>query len=319
MKLATAILASLALAAAIITAGCGKKQPPASAATTQAAPDDSQNAGPLYIAIEASLEKPFTDQINAFAKGDHAVVEPSLATALRSHATAVNEIIRVSKLDRCDFGLGDVDLTTLLPHLAQIRTLARLLNADAMRCLSEGDVNGAAGRAAAAVRMGRHVGGSASSLIDARVGMATMSIGINLINEKINPSALAPEVRSELKQLLSALDASDPAGVKASLYKDRDALVSSLRKNHFPEGDMGLGRDWSKASQRERDQAADDVTAAFERIVQVWDQRDAESQMKKIDQEIPMRSQGLMPATEKIHSSTVSFAADLSEAKKRLE
>ena len=119
--------------------------------------------------------------------------------------------------------------------------------------------------------------------------------------------------------LVDELNPTDPGRVKASLSKERDVIVSSLRKNRFPPGELELGRDWSKATQRERDQAADDLTAAFERVVRVWDQKDAEAQIKKECDDIPARSKGMMPALTKARSSCTSLMADLAGAKKRLE
>src|SRR5690606_10867886 len=108
---------------------------------------------------------------------------------------------------------------THLPHLPKLRDVARLLNTDAQRAAADGEMNEAAQRHAAMVRMSRHVG--SKSVIKQLVTYTTLQLAMNSTREIAAAPGWEAGQRDLLLAELQEIDARDPFEGDAKLRSDQ--------------------------------------------------------------------------------------------------
>jgi hypothetical protein len=267
------------------------EQPQAPSAHT--GPDaSSANAGPIYRRIAAKIPAALAERLKtALSDPDSA-----LYNQLKAQQPQVEELIAASKFTGCDFAVDrSQGLNAEAPHLADIRLLARLLGADARRCLETGDGAGAATRAAAAVRMGNQVASGARSMIEELVAMATVVVGAQIAADggnKVRSGAPGAELRAALRS--TKVGTSNQA--KSLLHSDRDVVIESLRR------DM-LTAELRKAygTQAKREAAIGPAQRAYDDAIAVWDSPDAGMRLKAIDKAAAASVPGLVPEMAVFH------------------
>ncbi len=117
--------------------------------------------------------------------------------------------------------VGDTMFGVLLPHVQRMRSLARSLQASAMRRLGDGDVDGAVDDQIAMLRLGRHVG-SQGGLIELLVGTAIEGIGQASIGQTIHSGQCRME---DLQRLAREMDALPPIPGLAKEHIDTERMV----------------------------------------------------------------------------------------------
>lgn len=131
-------------------------------------------------------------------------------------------LLRAAEGGEADWGVDLADGPgTLLPHLGKLRGSAKVLTADALRCVEDGDGAGAAARAAALFRMSRQ-STSDQVLISSLVGMAIGNLGVSLTDQLIEAGAIDAH---GARVVLAAIG--DGGGTDR--YGLRDAIVGEWR------------------------------------------------------------------------------------------
>lgn len=290
----------------LFLAACEQKSsPPAN--QSAAAPDTSaSNAAPEYLSIQASLPKEILDA--DAGKG------ASLAAALAPHAPTMQRLLDATKRADCDFGVDrSAGLDAILPHLGKMRGLARALRTDAERALAANELDPAAQRVAAMIRLGRHITQHGESMIEWLVGSAIASMGAGFVKDR--PELAKAAWKTDIQQALAEATPADPLGVKRILNAERAVTVRSLREGKIPDMSSMGGRNWKQVSQAERDQIAPVLDKFWERAIEAWDAPDAEAKLAALMQEAEAsQAKGLIAAMDKMRKSATTVQADLNAA-----
>lgn len=197
--------------------GCGQSAttPPA-AQSSQGRSDGAeqeQNAADEYRSLHAAMGATLIAALSA-SRGE---LTPELAGALPAAQPIVLRLVWATGLKRCDWGTDwSEGSRTLLPHLSELRALCRLLRADALSAAHTGNMDTAADRVAAIVRMSRHASGR--SMIETLVAYAILSTATGLVQD--HAGAWSSSQRRLMLAEFSRIDASDPLHGDASLAHD---------------------------------------------------------------------------------------------------
>ncbi len=134
----------------------------------------ANNAAGAYLRAWDSL--PFSElrALGAAAAevSDLKALTPERRELLSRHSSYIDVLIAASATPDCDWGVAfEQGWEVLLPHLGQMRQTARILRADAVRCVSEGSMIAAVERVRAMLRVSVHAAENAV-LISTLVGIA---------------------------------------------------------------------------------------------------------------------------------------------------
>jgi hypothetical protein len=177
-----------------------------------------QNAAWLYVEAANTYEEPPAELSDALEYAAHQRWPdnvPDLARFLSSAANreAMDLCTRASRMDRCQvpyFGdPGGSVMMILLPNLAHVRSLSRLLTADGHRLEAEGNLRGATERYLTVLRMGSHTA-EGLTLIETLVGVATWALGNGALQDMLTRHDLPAEDIRALLDDLGGLSARAP-------------------------------------------------------------------------------------------------------------
>lgn len=304
----TAALRCLGLVLATLVLGvsaCERKSAPPGAQPAPAA-DTATNAAPEYLAIQSTLPKELLDA--DAGKG------AALAGVITAHTAAMQRLVDATKRPDCDFGVDrSAGLDAMMPHLGKMRGLARALRADAERALAAKDLDGAAQRVAAMIRMGRHINQHGESMIEWMVGGAVASMGTGVVKD--HPELVQAAWKTDIQQAIGEATPGDPLGIKRVLVAERAMGVRSLRENTVPDMTSMGGRNWKQVPQAEREQIAPVLDKLWERAIEAWDAPDAESKLAGVMREADASTaKGLIAAVDKMRKTATTLQADLNAA-----
>jgi|GEM_PF-5337228 len=299
--------ATLALVVSILGAvSCEKKQVAAVPPATQNS--GTANAATVYVAVGEKLEKPFVDRIKEL---DPSTVNEEVIRELDTHASEVASLLAASRIDSCDFGLPVETMDTLRPHLAKCRESIRLLRADGVRCIAQGDGGGAAQRAAAIARMSLHLYKQSECCIDLLVASAASQTASNLI-EKFGSVQLPA---AEKQDLLAALDALDFSKAHEPVVNDIRLTAKFVRTGDGPADYLAT---LEAATAQQRAEAASALEALANDLPSLWDMDHPEFRITERFDKLPPLAQRLMPAISRVRIGVRDNARLVEVAKKRL-
>ena len=124
-----------------------------------------------------------------------------------------------------DYAQG-FDLT--LPHLGKMRTLARVMQADALVKLHDGHAAAAAGRIASMYRMGNHVGQD-RIVISSLVGQLVWKTGDQALQTMLDRGALGPAEADEVLRAAESLPSTDPFSYVDATIMEYDLVAHSIQ------------------------------------------------------------------------------------------
>ncbi len=246
----------------------------------------------------------------------------ALNSLLKSHTKDIERLMESLKSSDCGFEVDySPGMGTILPHLGEARPMARILVADAKRLLAAGDADGAARRIASILRISVNLTCKAQTLIELLVGTAVAELALDCV--RTHPELARAAWKTDIQQAIAAVQQSDVLNSTALVRADLDMMARSLR-----EGKMiafeGSARDWTKASQAERDAAAAHISSLAEEYLRAWKLPDAAASAAKLDaittrertspggDLLPPFSKA-RPAVEKVRASLKEISALLSK------
>jgi hypothetical protein len=294
----TRTILSLLAASLTLAFGCEQKSPapnPTPASTTPTPPTvpAEASAAPEYLAVYAALPK----EILFAEAGDGAALSATLA----QHSAVFQRLLDATKRPDCDFAVDRAaGFDAVMPHLGQMRGLARALRA-------------AAQRAAALLRFGQHLNLRSESFIEWLVAGAVGGLGAKFVTE--HPQLAKAAWKTDIQQAITEATPGDPFGLKRTLKAERAVAVRSLRENKVPDMSGMGGRNWKTVPQAERDQIANDLEKLWDRVLEAWDAPDAQAKLGTLLREAessPMK--GLLPAIDKVYKTVETLQADFSAA-----
>jgi hypothetical protein len=242
--------------------GCGSNSEPERPAEAAPAPAPaSPNAADVYASVQDGLVKP----ANAVLDNPGAL-HPMLA----QHSADIERVIEATKLPRCDFGVRYEDgLNAMMPHLGQLRGLARVLRADATRLSAAGDAQGAARRIAAMLRLAAHITAGGRSQIELLVGCAVAQMGCDLAAS--TPGLGQAAAKAEVQQALVSVQAGGVLNSSAIVREDGRLTAGALRSGQVPAGIKVMGKEVASCTPAEREAAAKKLEAFSAEVVAAWD------------------------------------------------
>lgn len=297
--------ALLALAA---IPSCGEKPGSTPAPATSSTPATA-NAADTYRTIGAELGQPLLD---AAREGN---VSDDLLT---QHAAQIDRIIEASRAETCDFHIDwSQGLNTLLPHLADLRAIARVIKADARRALAAGDLDAAAKRVAAIFRLSSHIVQNGRSVIELLVADAIAELGAEFV--KTNPQLASAAWKTDIQQAIAKLREGGTLHSGRIVRDECKSIIDSLRDGKVPDASSFGGRNWAAVSQSEREEAASKLEPILNDLVAAWDGPDAAPQLAAIMQR--GHSAGvsdLIPALDKARTAVDKLKVSIAAAEKVL-
>jgi hypothetical protein len=141
---------------------------------------------------------------------------------LQAAQGSIHLILRAAEIGEVDWDVSYEDGPgAVLPHLGKMRSSAKILVADALRCLEQGDLEGAAQRTAAVYQMAEHVT-QGEVLICSLVGMAIGNLGNELTLQLIEANAFDESRANVVLQAIQYRDGDDR-------YALREAIIGEWR------------------------------------------------------------------------------------------
>ena len=149
--------------------------------------------------------------------------------ALVSELGGVIELVRRGSSQQfSDFGLDHTQgISLLLPHLSELRSLARLINLDARIRLESGDSSGAAEALATMYRMSDHVSDDRVA-ISSLVGQAIFTISDQTVQQALDEGKLNAGDAMTLLKASSRFSPSDPFAYAEAVMMEQEMVISSV-------------------------------------------------------------------------------------------
>ena len=306
-----AVIVGIAGTVVVLPGACDNKPSAASSSldAKQSSTAAGVNAADTYKAVHAALGTPLLEAV----RGDGPA--PVL---LKEHARDIDRLVEASRSATCDFGVDyTAGMDTMMPHLAMVRDLARVLKADAARLLAAGDLDGAAKRIATIERIAAHVLQPAHSIIELLVVSAVAQLGTGFVAD--NASVANAPWKTDIQQALVDLEA-QLAGRAATIVRlDGEMVVKALRAGKMVDMRVAGGRDWTGASQAERDAAAATLAAIHGEVGRAWDAPGGAVRLGALEQQAKNEGVGdLMSPLAKTRRAVDDLQAALVKANRTL-
>lgn len=205
----------------------------APAARAQVAPE-SRNAALKYWAAVVGMPKESRDAVSSIdwdkleAAKDESGIPPDVKKLMDELRPTSEQVLAASKLSKCDFEPEtEKGFETLLPHLGNLRMLARAMRLEARHQLILGNPDAASEYIAGLFRMGAQIK-SDRYLISALVGTAIGKMACIELETLLKHATLSSDARQKLIESITALG-NDPFGIRAAVVGERDFTCSWLR------------------------------------------------------------------------------------------
>jgi hypothetical protein len=297
-----------------------------------------ENAALVYYKAWDSIDRAvFTDVSQNYKNEPRAKLSEVHLQALRDNQRFVQSIMRATELDDCDWGVDfEEGPNALLPHLSFLRGSCRFLGADVRRCVEEGDINGAAKRVTAIIRMSTQER-SDRCLISSLVAVAINAYAATVTRNMMTEKSLTPEAAHVILAGFKGMP-DDPFGYKTCLDMERNML--HWTKTHFTGehageeftkamAEMGGGNANNEAELKKMDEAAlavelDKAARFYDELDKLWGQAGKDKEFRDLEDRMSNGEFGniamvLAPAVSKANQSGLKAKATLEAIEKELE
>jgi hypothetical protein len=208
-------------------------------------PPDPDNAAVLYYQSFLLCNAPASQSFDDFVKGTTGPNEEIKQYLHQNARTAITYALMAAEREQCNWGLVySKGFSVVFPHLAQCRSLSRLLLADARLLASEGNYREALERCLSTKKLARHVGDEV--VISLLVRHAIDALADDCIRDILGMTPPDPQMLQWLKGQLAAVSAPQASFAKGLKYEQEMAL-DMMQMDRFPEFKEALtGGDTSK-------------------------------------------------------------------------
>lgn len=293
----------------------------ASAALAQ----DRHNASTWYQRAFESYEnitEAERELIEDYARHPEQPPSPGVRRVLRKASEVFRYMRRGSDQEFNDFDLDyHQGFELILPHLSQFRSIARLMQADALVRLHDGDTLGAADRLASIYRISGH-SGSDRILISSLVGNAIFRGADSTVQMALDRAAFGPAESAKLLRAVNGFDESDPFNHLEAVMGEQEIAVDWLQRKFGDEAErlrMAESEEWltndeadalllGAMTNEEFALSLDQYDRAMDRVVEAFALEDhdaARAALKQMEQEaadgeLGFLAQILMPALSRV-------------------
>lgn len=291
----------------LVAGGCGKAAPtdsssdsPAAAASGSGSAD--ANAAATYREVYATLGKQLHD---AIANGQDA------APMLAQRSSDLDRLVVATRSPRCDFEVDfSAGVATQLPHIAEARSLARALHADAKRLANSGDLDGAAKRVAAIFRMAAHIGKQANSVVELLTAIAMAQLGTAFVDETpaLSKAAWKTDIQAAIPMVVA--DVVDRAPI--ALQREAAMVAAWLRSGIKVDVDPAIAGVRPRMSAAEREAAAAKLEALSADAAKAWTQPQAATKLAALSERAKREGiDDIAISFERIRKTADAFRASL--------
>ncbi len=306
---------------------------------------DSRNAAAWYArAVERLAAASITpEELDAIHRYDLQPGEPppeAVRAALARLEPVFSAVRRGAREEVSDFELDyaqGFELT--VPHLADLRTISKLMSKDALVRMHDNDGLAAAGDIAAVYRMSGHLADDGLT-ISSLVGQAIFQEADRVAGAGLDRGALGQDESARLLDALKQLPARDPFGVVGCIENEQDMIAGWVRVKYEDPADragmlddfganLGIEADLTgllllddarfEAELRETDLLLDRVVDIFT----MEDPEEARLELTKLEEEIERGDHGvlgpmLVPAYGKLFDRMTETQAMVEERSRQL-
>lgn len=287
---------------------------------------DNRNAATWYRRAFERLERlPEADRemILSYLDTPGAAPSPRLREALARAAPALDLVRRGSRQEYADFELDySQGFDLILPHLAPMRTISKIMQADALVRLHDGDPSAAAGRITAMYRLAEHCADDCI-IISSLVGTAVFNVADQAAQYGFDHASFTGSDCENMLRAVDRLATGDPFNMVESVVMEQELAITWLQKRLGTEADRqnvpeilqwlvederaaaGLAQMTDEEFQVQLD-AYDQGMDRFVEAVSMEDREEARAELKRLSEEIAAGEHGflvsfLMPALDKYY------------------
>lgn len=205
-------------------------------APAAAYPPDPDNAALLYyqafLLVPQTDDRATTDMINEVANGA-AAPNDKVKEYVKKCRAAIDSAVAGTQLQRCNWGLRySKGFSAQMPYLAQVRSLSRLILADARIQAAEGNYRPALERCLTTYRLAGHVGDEI--LISFLVAVAVDAQANKCVTDLLNQMPADAGTLTWLKNQLALVPAATLTANK-SMVMEKEIAMESLRPERIGE------------------------------------------------------------------------------------
>jgi hypothetical protein len=195
-------------------------------------PPDPDNAAVLYYQSFLLYNAPTSESFDDFVKGTTGPSE-EIKQCLEKGHTAISYALMAAGREQCNWGLVySKGFSLALPHLAQCRSLSKLLLADARLLAAGGTYREALERCLSTKKLARHVGDEV--VISLLVRHAIDALADDCIRDILGMTPPDPQTLEWLKGQLAAVSAPQASFAKGLKYEQEMAL-EMMQMDRLPE------------------------------------------------------------------------------------
>jgi len=287
---------------------------------------DNRNAATWYNrALDRLQRLPEVDRalIFSYLEDPGAGPSPALREALARAAPAMDLVRRGSRQEYADFGLDySQGFDLVLPHIHPLRTLSKIMRADAMVRLHDGDSLGAADRISAVYRLSEHFADDCI-IISSLVGAAVFRGADEAAQLGFDRAGFSDVDCAKMLRAVNRLETGDPFKAVESVVMEQEVAIMWLQEHlgteaarqNVPEmfqwivederGAVYLAEMTDEQFQAELE-AYDRGMDRYVEAVSMEDREAARAELKRLSEEIVSGEHGfiaslLMPALDKYY------------------
>lgn len=301
-----------------------------SPAPTAAQDGDTRNAAVWYQRAIDDLDRltrEELDLVEQYRADPGRGPSPEVQRILAKARPAIDQVLRAAPRGYSDFGLRyEAGFDLLLPHLSPLRTMTKLMQADAAARLHAGDAHAAAERIAAMYRLADHVGDD-RLLISSLVSRSIFELAETAAQSGFDRGAFDPAAAALLLRSTQAFDQRDPFQSIDALVMEQTLAVNFVRE-HFTSDDPAkwseilgdltsqgnLDEQFASMTRETLEGHLNQYTALMDRYVEIWSGDDPEvvrAQLKEIEAELEAGRHGLiahllLPALSRAYESMLA-------------
>lgn len=195
----------------------------------RAYPPDPDNAALVYyqaFLLLVPLESEQKEAVAEFSRGERELTD-EIRETVGQFRSAIEYSLTASQMRTCSWGLRlSLGFNASLPHLAQLRSLSRVLLADARIRAADGAWREAFERCLAVKRIGKHVGDDV--IISMLVAGSLDGAANEVIGDLLGAMPADEEMLAWLKSELATLS-SDPLTAGRTLEYEREVAMETMR------------------------------------------------------------------------------------------
>lgn len=209
----------------------------------RAEPPDNRNGATWYgRALEnfPSVTDEEWELVNRYRAHSAGVPPAELRGILARFDRAMGQARRGARQKYSDYRLDySQGFDLMLPHLSRMRTLARVMQADALVKLHDGDAGAAADRIASIYRMGSHMGED-RIVISSLVGQIVWKAGDQALQTMLDRGALGPAEAAVALRAAESMPSIDPFNYVDATIMEYDLVVNSIENQIDADGLVDL-------------------------------------------------------------------------------